>query len=99
MDCGELPDTSLSLDNNLFDSNLKNLVSMKMKSTSNKTFKDFLHNFWKCVINDPAFKKQMTKRAHFKGINSVSRCDRVSRIMFPLSFLLLNTAYWYIYYN
>ncbi len=99
MDSNELPGNSLSMDNNLFDSNLKNLVSSNMKSTTNKSFRDFLKNFWKCVINDPVFKKQMTKRAHFKGINSVSKCDRISRIVFPLSFLLLNIAYWYVYYN
>lgn len=64
-----------------------------------KTFKHYLNNFWRCIISDPHFKKEMTKRAHHKGINSVSKCDRVSRILFPAFFLLLNILYWYNYYK
>ncbi len=61
--------------------------------------RDYMDYFWKCLTNDPVFKKQMTKRAHFKGINSVSKCDKLARIAFPCSFLLLNIIYWYHYYN
>jgi hypothetical protein len=85
--------------NSLFDSNMTYLRSLNMKPKKERTFGDFVESFWKCVINDPVYKKEMTKRAHFKGINSVSRCDRVSRILFPFSFLLLNILYWYKYYS
>ena len=52
-----------------------------------------------CIQNDPEYKKQLTKRAHFKGINSVSKCDKISRYVFPLSFFILNLIYWYSYNN
>jgi gamma-aminobutyric acid receptor subunit alpha len=68
-------------------------------SFKNKSFQMHLINFWKCVINDPKYKTEMTKRAHFKGINSVSKCDKVSRILFPFCFLLLNIIYWRAYYK
>ena len=61
--------------------------------------KTFFKHFWKCIVSDPIFKKQMTKRANPKGINSVSQCDRISRIIFPMSFLLLNILYWKSYYK
>ena len=31
------------------------------------------------------------------ALNSLSKIDRLSRIFFPLSFFLLNVAYWYYY--
>lgn len=58
----------------------------------------YLNTFWKCVTSDPSYKKFIKKRAQVKGINSVSKCDRVSRILFPTLFLLLNIIYWKTYY-
>ena len=58
----------------------------------------FLSAFWKCMTNDLEYKRHIQKRAHTKGINSVSKCDKLSRIFFPVSFLILNLFYWYIYY-
>ena len=54
----------------------------------------YLREFWKCVKSDPVHKSEMIKRAHFKGINSVSKCDRVARIFFPTSFFILNILFY-----
>ena len=59
----------------------------------------YLKDVWKCVVNDFRFKQEMTKRAHYKGINSVSKCDRFARIFFPATFLLFNIIYWYTFYK
>ena len=32
-----------------------------------------------------------------KALNSVSKIDKISRIVFPLAFGLLNVFYWYSY--
>ena len=32
-----------------------------------------------------------------KALNSVSKIDKISRIVFPLAFTLLNVFYWYSY--
>uniref|UniRef100_T1IP38 Neurotransmitter-gated ion-channel ligand-binding domain-containing protein n=1 Tax=Strigamia maritima TaxID=126957 RepID=T1IP38_STRMM len=34
---------------------------------------------------------------HREQMNSVSQIDRVSRVIFPLTFLLINLCYWYLY--
>jgi gamma-aminobutyric acid receptor subunit alpha len=63
-----------------------------------KTLRQHLSTFWKCISSDPLYKRQMAKRAHFKGINSVSQLDIMSRYLFPASFFLLNLIYWSTYY-
>ena len=69
-------------------------------STGSKTWYGYyLHTFWKCMTNDPIYKRLIKKRADIKGINSVSKCDKVSRIIFPVSFLFLNIIYWNTYYK
>ena len=80
-----------------FDSQSRqhDIVSGKQK----KDLAYYLREFGKCVTSDPVHKSEMIKRAHFKGINSVSKCDRVARIFFPTSFFFLNILYWYNYYN
>ena len=59
--------------------------------------------FKMCLTSDPKFKKHLTKSAQYrvnsKGINSVSKVDRVSRIVFPLFFAILNLLYWLNYYE
>lgn len=71
---------------------------MDNQGKKRKTVKSHLQAFWKCMKSDPLYKRQMAKRAHFKGINSVSQCDKISRIFFPASFFLLNLLYWFSYY-
>lgn len=64
-----------------------------------KTLFEYLSQIWQCIKSDPKYKRELKKRAHFKGINSVSKCDRIARIIFPTSFFLLNIIYWYGYYD
>jgi gamma-aminobutyric acid receptor subunit alpha len=65
-----------------------------------KTYLQYnLERFWKCVTSDPIYKKLIKKKADDKGINSVSKCDKVSRILFPGLFLFLNFIYWNTYYK
>jgi gamma-aminobutyric acid receptor subunit alpha len=64
-----------------------------------KTFSYNLDRFWKCITSDPIYKKRIKKKADDKGINSVSKCDKISRIIFPGAFLFLNIIYWNTYYK
>ena len=41
--------------------------------------------------------KKFSKRPSTVALNSLSQIDRFSRILFPLSFFLLNIMYWFIY--
>jgi hypothetical protein len=69
--------------------------------------KSCLVNYWflfrMCLTSDPKFKKHLKKsaeeRENAKAINSVSRVDRVSRIIFPILFLILNIIYWHSHYS
>lgn len=72
----------------------KKLPNMKR----NKNFKENIKMFWKCLTSDSTFKDELKKRAHFKGINSVSKCDKMARVFFPASFIILNLIYWYVFY-
>jgi gamma-aminobutyric acid receptor subunit alpha len=47
-----------------------------------------------CLQGSAHYRKRMTKRANPAGVNTVSQIDKVSRVLFPLSFLLLNIIYW-----
>lgn len=54
--------------------------------------------FWHCIIGSEVYRQKMRKRARGRGgANSVSLIDKTSRIMFPLSFILLNLFYWLSY--
>lgn len=69
-----------------------------LHNRTKKKFKDYVIMFWKCLTSDSAFKDELKKRAHFKGINSVSKCDKMARVFFPASFFILNLIYWYVFY-
>jgi len=94
-----------NLDRNMYENNrVSNDVNLfndedPIASKRNKNVTYYLKEFWKCVKSDPVHKDEMIKRAHFKGINSVSKCDRIARIFFPTSFFILNLFYWFKYYN
>ncbi len=76
-----------------------NLYEENLYETRNQPkLRFYLRSFWKCINSDPIYKMFIKKRANSKGINSVSRCDKVSRILFPALFLLLNVIYWNAYY-
>lgn len=58
--------------------------------------------FLRCVAADEKFKRQRQQSASGgKLTNSVSKIDQVSRILFPVSFFILNIFYWvrYAYFH
>lgn len=59
--------------------------------------------FWYCFTANEQYKKEMIKRRGKSqtlcAVNSVSMIDKVSRILFPLVFFILNMAYWSFYIN
>ena len=92
-----------TLDDNSYEnsqnSNPVNRRTGEVSMKRNKSIAYYLKEFWNCIKSDPDHKSEMIKRAHFKGINGVSKCDRVARIFFPSSFCLLNILYWFKYYQ
>lgn len=58
--------------------------------------------FWYCFTSNEKYKQEMRRRRgphdqSFGAVNSVSKIDKVSRIMFPLIFFILNVIYWTYY--
>ena len=62
--------------------------------------------FWYCFTSNENYRQEM-KRRRTAGrdsngaptVNSVSRIDKASRILFPLIFTVLNLLYWFFYIN
>lgn len=44
-------------------------------------------------------RRRMSSQIQELWINSVSKVDRVSRVVFPLSFIVVNTVYWLTYFR
>nr|XP_053626173.1 uncharacterized protein LOC128684056 [Cherax quadricarinatus] len=56
--------------------------------------------FYHCVLGDENYRRERQRTACLqRSINSVSVIDTVSRILFPMSYGLLNLWYWYSYYD
>lgn len=54
----------------------------------------------KCAVNEPSKPMAETKsEQNKKTFNSVSKIDRISRIMFPVLFGTFNLVYWATYLN
>lgn len=49
-----------------------------------------------CLQGSARYRKKMRKRANSDGINTVSQIDKISRVLFPFSFIFLNIVYWII---
>lgn len=56
----------------------------------------FLYKFWNCLKGSHDYRKRKAKSGQM-GVNSVSQIDVISRLVFPGSFVIFNTAYWYWY--
>ena len=56
----------------------------------------FCTRFINCLKGSAKY-RDMKIRTSQPGINSVSRIDRIARILFPGSFLLFNIMYWTLY--
>ncbi|EEC13799.1 conserved hypothetical protein, partial [Ixodes scapularis] len=52
--------------------------------------------FLYCMVGNERFRNEMRLRADRGAIvNSVSQIDRVSRVLFPFCFILINLFYWF----
>jgi len=73
---------------------------MESKETQTERKLSCLRQFFLCIIADESFRLQRLRNS-IPGatVNSVSGIDKISRVLFPLSFLILNIVYWYIYTN
>lgn len=50
-----------------------------------------------CFLGSTKYRNFKSRRRHPSGLNSVSKIDMGSRIVFPTSFLVLNFMYWLVY--
>ena len=66
------------------------ISSTKVRNKRKHSFAIRDHNVESTVNNTRSIPKDV-------ALNSLSKIDRLSRIFFPLSFFLLNVAYWYYY--
>ena len=71
---------------------------MESKETQTERKASCFRQFLRCIIADETFRRQRQKAAaQESSSNSVSKIDQIARVLFPLSFLLLNAFYWTIY--
>jgi len=77
--------------------------SMESKETQTERKMSCFRQFLRCVVADLEFRKERARAALAKSpnsnTNSVSRIDRISRVLFPVSFIILNIIYWFMYTN
>ncbi|KAG1674533.1 Gamma-aminobutyric acid receptor alpha-like [Nymphon striatum] len=57
----------------------------------------FCSQFLHCIISDDSYREIHRKSRKENGVNSVSFIDRVSRVLFPFTFIILNVFYWLSY--
>jgi gamma-aminobutyric acid receptor subunit alpha len=57
----------------------------------------WIYKLLKCLQGSASYKKVMMRRANPQGVNTVSKIDKAARVLFPLSFIILNTIYWTTY--
>jgi hypothetical protein len=55
-----------------------------------------LLQFWNCVKGSASYKRHRQKTSP-EGINSVSRIDSLSRVVFPVAFFTFHVFYWMAY--
>ena len=53
--------------------------------------------FMRCLQGSASYRKMLERSSSPTGVNSVSRIDIVSRILFPLTFIIINATYWIAY--
>ncbi|XP_071043648.1 gamma-aminobutyric acid receptor subunit alpha-6-like isoform X2 [Parasteatoda tepidariorum] len=55
--------------------------------------------FWNCFLASEEYKAAMRRRVAGRtdAVNSVSKIDEISRILFPCCFVALNLLYWIVY--
>lgn len=55
--------------------------------------------FWNCILASDEYKAAMRRRVvgRTDAVNSVSKIDEISRILFPCCFVAYNLFYWFLY--
>lgn len=53
------------------------------------------YKFYNCLTASSSYRHMRVRSSD--GINSVSMIDKVSRVLFPTAFILLNIFYWNLY--
>lgn len=72
-------------------------VTVHYEGISKYRREHFCSKFCHCIRGSAAYRDMKMKTSKYGGINSVSRIDRVSRILFPFMFLLFHVFYWTSY--
>ncbi|XP_071514973.1 gamma-aminobutyric acid receptor subunit alpha-5 isoform X2 [Panulirus ornatus] len=76
------------------------LATFKSTETQTEMKERCWTQFYHCVLGDDSYRRERQRTACLqRSINSVSVIDTISRILFPLSYGLLNLWYWYSYYD
>ena len=55
--------------------------------------------FYNCIKGSAEYRDMKMKSRRRDGVNSVSRIDTVSRVVFPIVFIAFNIFYWVVYLN
>lgn len=73
-------------------------ASVATKETQTEKKISCFRQFLNCVVADEEFRRERQRAAAMESsINSVSRIDKISRVLFPVSFMILNIIYWIFY--
>lgn len=73
---------------------------MESKETQTERKMSCFRQFLRCVVADLEFRRDRMRSAREdSSTNSVSKIDRISRVLFPVSFTMLNIFYWVMYYH
>ncbi|OXA53155.1 Gamma-aminobutyric acid receptor subunit alpha-6 [Folsomia candida] len=74
--------------------------SMESKETQTERKMSCFRQFLRCVVADLEFRRERMRASIAESsTNSVSKIDRISRVLFPVSFTMLNIFYWVMYYH
>jgi hypothetical protein len=80
----------------IFYAELENLNIKSFQPCFRNVFRHFCR-LWFCISGNTKYKRMIRKRASRFGINSRSKLDIFARIVFPVSFILLNILYWFYF--
>lgn len=93
----DISENESSEDDNLVPSDSSSQkTAAKKNNTSFYCFIRCLKMSWYCLTGTRNFHLHSTRHRH-RRFNSVSQIDIVSRVLFPMAFLVLNVSYWVCY--
>ena len=50
-----------------------------------------------CLKSSASYRRMLETNSSITGVNSVSKIDMISRILFPMTFIIINATYWIAY--